>query len=92
VTAKLHGRQQTWSKITQALQTEALIECLEMSQWGGAVDPATFAENLVAGCRRRGVTPPDITADELDRVRVALREFGAAWRPLGPGCSLERTL
>ena len=32
-----------------------------------------------------------LTPDELTRVRTALREFGAAWRPLNPGQSLERT-
>ena len=32
-----------------------------------------------------------IDADELTAVRTALREFGAAWRPLNPGQSLERT-
>lgn len=91
VTARLQGRSATWAKITQAQQSAALVECLEAEQWGGAGDPAAFAEKLVAGCRRRGVTPPDITAEELERVRVALRKFGAAWRPLAPGASLERT-
>ena len=54
-------------------------------------DPATFAEVLIVTCRRRGVPPPDINADELAAVRTALREFGAAWRPLNPGQSVERT-
>ena len=91
VAARLHGRHAQWTKITQALQSESLVECLENDQWGGASDPAGFAEKLVASCRRRGVVPPDITAEELERVRVALRVFGAAWRPLAPGGSLERT-
>ncbi len=91
VTAKLHGETSGWTKITQALQTEALVDCLQAGQWGGAADPADFAQNLILGCRRRGVAPPDITPEEIDRVRVALREFGAAWRPLAPGASLERT-
>ncbi len=90
-TEKLHGKAGGWTKITQALQTESLVECLQAGQWGGAADPAEFAQNLIAGCRRRGVVPPDITPEELERVRLALREFGAAWRPLTPGASLERT-
>ncbi len=76
---------------TQALQCEALIECLEAEQWAGASDPADFAQRLVRACRQHAVPPPDITAEELDRIRVALREFGAAWRPLVAGASLERT-
>jgi hypothetical protein len=90
-TAKLHDRSRAWSRMTQAMQCEALIECLEGEQSGGGTGPADFAANLIAACRRRGVAPPDITVDEVDRVRVALREFGAAWRPLPPGTSLERT-
>jgi len=90
VTNRLHGEPADWTKLTQALQSESLVECLQAEQWGGATDPATFAETLVITCRRRGVPPPDITAEEVDRVREALREFGAAWRPLAPGASLER--
>jgi hypothetical protein len=82
ITTKLHGERIEWSKMVQALQAE---------QWGGAADPALFAETLIVTCRRRGVAPPDITAEELDEVRGALREFGAAWRPLVAGAALERT-
>lgn len=89
--AKLHGGARAWSKMTQALQTEALVDTFQAEQWGGANDPAAFAEQLVAACRRRGVPPPDVTAEEIDRVRTALRDFGAAWRPLVAGKSLERT-
>ncbi|MCX6953261.1 MAG: hypothetical protein NTV51_14000 [Verrucomicrobia bacterium] len=91
VSARLHDTKHNWAKATQALHSEALVECLQADQWGGASDPAAFAGKLVATCRRRGVPPPDIDATELTRVRTALREFGAAWRPLGPGQSIERT-
>jgi hypothetical protein len=79
------------SKKTQLLQASALVECLEATQWGGTPDDAAFAKTLAAACRRRRVPPPDLTAADLARVRHALREFGAAWRPLNPGQSLERT-
>lgn len=78
-------------KDTQGLQCEALIECLETEQWSGANDPAEFAQRLLRSARRRAVPPPDITAQELEHVRAALREFGALWRPLAPGASIERT-
>ena len=87
----LHGADTLRTRNLQALQCEALIECLEADQWGGASDPAEFAQRLLRACRQRAVTPPDITAEELERVRTALRDFGAAWRPLAPGQSLERT-
>ena len=89
-TQRFHGRQEQWAKLPQAFQAEALIECLEAEQWGGASDPADFALTLVNNCRRRAVPPPDIDAEELERVRVALREFGALWRPLAAGESIER--
>ncbi len=91
LTKSLHSPSGKWTKNTQAQQSEALIECLEANQWGGSGDPSEFATRLLAACRRRGVAPPDITASELENVRRALREFGAAWRPLAPGQSLERT-
>jgi hypothetical protein len=91
VVNRLHGEKFEWSNSTQALQSEALVECLQAEQWGGASDPVTFVETLVTTCRHHGVPPPEITTEELDAVRRALREFGAAWRPLAPGHSLERT-
>jgi hypothetical protein len=91
VTAKLHDPKIDRLKNVQALQSESLVECLQSEQWGGAVDPATFAHTLILTCRRRGVPPPDLTAEEISEVRTALREFGAAWRPLPVGSSLERT-
>ena len=91
VMAKLHNANIDRAKNIQALQSESLIECLQAEQWGGTVDPATFAHNLIIACRRHGVPPPDVTADEIAAVRTALREFGAAWRPLPVGGALERT-
>jgi hypothetical protein len=91
ITALLHGERAAWSKNIQGLQAESLVEALQAEQWTGPADPAAFAESLILNCRRRGVPPPDIDAEELNRVRVALREFGAAWRPLAPGGAIERT-
>lgn len=88
---RAHGLNAPRLKNTQALQSAALTECLEVEQWGGGSDPADFAQRLLRACHRRAVPPPDITAEELERLRLALREFGAAWRPLAPGASVERT-
>lgn len=71
-------------------QADALADCLQADQWGGAADPAAFTARLAAACRRRGVRPPAMPAGELARLRTAVREFGAAWRPLSPGDVLER--
>lgn len=91
VSGRLHAADREWSRNKQAQQSEALVDCLQAEQWEGAADPAAFAQNLIVTCRRRGVPPPEITADELDRIRTALREFGAAWRPVISGGSIERT-
>jgi len=91
MTDKLHHRNLAWGKMAQALQAESLVQCLQEEQWSGNADPAHFAERLIATCRRNGVPPPQVTAEELTSVREALRDFGAAWRPLPIGASLERT-
>ncbi len=88
--ASLHGPKIEWSKNVQALQAESLVECLQAEAWGGAADPETFLATLATTCRERHVAPPALTAEELTRVRQALRTFGAAWRPLAPLASLER--
>jgi hypothetical protein len=72
-------------------QIEALIACLEAEQWGGGSDPAGFIAKFSAACRQTRTPPPPLTPADLARVRLALREFGAAWRPLNPGQSIERT-
>jgi hypothetical protein len=90
VVAQLHDPKAKRALVTQALHAEALAECLQTEQWGGPADPTEFAQKLIQECRRRAVSPPDITPEELGRVRIALREFGAAWRPLAPSTSLER--
>jgi hypothetical protein len=91
VALRVHGRNLKRARPTQTLQSESLVECLQAGQWEGSADPATFRQRLIAACRRRGVLPPKITADEIERIRRALREFGAAWRPLSPHGSLERS-
>lgn len=91
VALSVHGKNIERARHTQALQSESLVECLQAGQWEGSADLATFAQSLIASCRRRGVLPPEITADEIELIRTALREFGAAWRPIPPHGSLERT-
>ncbi|MBC7367983.1 MAG: hypothetical protein H7343_14420 [Undibacterium sp.] len=91
-TAGFHGPKSATSRQTgRARQTETLIECLQAEQWGGASDPATFTAKLAETCRRRRAAPLVLTAADLARLRIALRDFGAAWRPLAPGQFLERT-
>ena len=87
---KTAGTKTDWAKWPRALQAESLVECLQAEQWGGASDVATFAATLAVTCRQRGVRAPALGAADLARIRTALRDFGAAWRPLPPGGILER--
>jgi hypothetical protein len=80
-----------WSQWPQALQAESLVECLQAEQWGGSADPLSFRRILATACRVRGVAVPVLSPEDLRRVRAALREFGAAWRPLPAGGTLEKT-
>lgn len=89
-TVRFHSVKKSPAPPPQVHQIEALIACLEAEQWGGASDPTAFLAKLAAACRRSRVTPPPLAPADLARVRLALREFGAAWRPLNPGQSIER--
>lgn len=75
-----------------SIGSDALLDCIEAEQWGGAVSLDEFNRRLSAACRRRGLRPIRVTADGLQAVRTALRAFGAAWRPLPPGGVMERSL
>ncbi len=90
VTAKFQTAKKSPVKIPRLRQCEALVACLAAEQWGGASEPAAFAVKLAAACKKERVPTLPLTPEELTRVRTALREFGAAWRPLSPGHSLER--
>ncbi|NBQ57097.1 MAG: hypothetical protein EBU32_01605 [Opitutaceae bacterium] len=90
VTAKFQTAKKSPAKIPRLRQIEALVACLAAEQWGGASEPAAFAVKLAAACKKERVPTLALTPDELTRVRVTLREFGAAWRPLTPGQTLER--
>ena len=91
VTATFQAAKKSPEKIPRLRQSEALVACLAAEQWGGASEPAAFAVKLAAACKKERVPALALTPDELTRVRTALREFGAAWRPLTPGQTLERT-
>lgn len=70
---------------------DAVVECLEMEQWSGSCDYPRFQERLEKTCAQSNAAVPAITPDQLNALRLAMREFGAAWRPLLPGSQLERT-
>ena len=89
-TARFHPVKKSPAPPPRVRQIEALIACLEAEQWGGASDPAGFIAKFSAACRQARTPPPPLAPDDLVRVRLVLREFGAAWRPLTPGQSLER--
>ncbi len=90
VTAKFQTAKKSPAKIPLLRQSEALVACLAAEQWGGASEPAAFAVKLEAACKKERVPALKLTTNELTRVRTSLREFGAAWRPLTPGQTLER--
>ncbi len=70
---------------------DALVESLEAEQWAGASTFARFQARLEQTCAQSGAPVPAINAEQLTALRLALREFGAAWRPLLPGARLELT-
>ena len=91
VTKKFQAAKKSPAKIPRLRQSEALVARLAAEQWGGASEPTDFTVKLAAACKKERVPTLALNPDELTRVRAALREFGAAWRPLTPGQTLERT-
>lgn len=73
----------------RAMPGDAIAECLEAEQWGGASEPNAFLAKVAAACAKRRIAPPTLTTDDVTRLRTKLRAFGAAWRPLPPGGTLE---
>lgn len=90
-TARFHAVKKSPGQPPMVRQIETLITCLQAEQWGGGSDPAAFIAKFAIACRRARTPPTPLTPADLVRVRLALREFGAAWRPLNPGQSLGRT-
>jgi len=82
--------QKTDTTHLRLLQGQALAECLQAEQWSGPTAAPDFLRNLAKACRPHRVPPPELTPPQLERLRIALREFGAAWRPLVPGAGIER--
>jgi hypothetical protein len=91
VTACFHATEKKFSlHDTPGRQIEALIDCLQADQWGGASDPKAFTKALAQASRKRHVSPLKIESERLTAIRIALRGFGAEWRPLAAGKSLDR--
>lgn len=88
-TAKASGRLP--AELVRRVQSELVADRLQAEQWGGASEPAVWQQGLAVACRERHVPVPAISVEQLARLRAAVREFGAAWRPLPPGGALERT-
>jgi hypothetical protein len=68
----------------EALQTELVVVRIQgiakNDAWSG-VDPESFAESIVAGCRAVGQEPPTwLTGDLIVRVRERLRSVLGQWR------------
>lgn len=72
----------------QAHQSALLAPLFQAEQWTGPSSPETFLANLAAAALTAHLPPPSLSAPQLAELRIALRTFGAAWRPLGPGQSL----
>ncbi len=74
----------------QMAQAAALVSCLQAEQSGGSSAHPEFLRKLASASRKNNVTPPVVGPADLTRLRLALRAFGAAWRPLVTGAAIER--
>jgi hypothetical protein len=90
-TAQLHEPAGKKPTLVPTRQVESLVEVLHAEQWSGPSSPDAFLEKLRSACAGRRVPAPAVSTADIEAVRTALRQFGAAWRPLAPGAILERT-
>ena len=79
-----------WRRRAAWRRVQALVDCLEAEQWGGATEPAVLQRKIITACRTFRVAPLALDPIVIQQLRAALRDFGAAWRPLRPGQSLTR--
>lgn len=78
-------------EITQLIQSERLVECLEAELWSRPADFDTFVSVLAAACAESRVAAPAIDADSLERARLTLKELSSTWSALPVGQSLTLT-
>lgn len=77
------------SRSRRGRQARALAAALQQEQWGGTAEAETWARRVASAARKLKVPTPHLDAHEVAQLREAMRAFGAAWRPLAPGRSLE---
>ncbi|MBD1845770.1 hypothetical protein H6F89_20645 [Cyanobacteria bacterium FACHB-63] len=76
--------------LTQALQTESLVEYFQAEMWNSFHVSENFAEILQVTCQARNVPAPEnISLDQLEQVQSRLQYFTQQWQQLAIGETLE---
>lgn len=70
---------------------ELIVGLLDVERAGGEIwSAADFAAQMATYCAARGVAaPPELTDDQLARIRRLRAELFARWHALPPGAALE---
>ncbi len=79
----------TWLE-AEGLLAETLVMALQY-ELAGVAEPETFMEGVASACRGLHIAAPELTSDQIDRMRARLGELLTQWRALSPGESLTLT-
>lgn len=75
--------------ITELLQAERIVECVEANMWSNWSNNNAFHDVLVAGCAQSKIPPPTISDHDLQAIKQQLQEFALWWTALTIGESLK---
>lgn len=79
----------TWLE-EEGLLAETLVMALQY-EIAGVAAPEAYMEGVASACRGLNISAPELTGDQVERMRVRLRELWARWEALAPGESLTLT-
>jgi len=85
---ELHIIKYDWSRDTQSLQSESLVECLQAMMWGGDVSIDEFMRILAVTCDQRSVPVPLFSESELTEIISQLKAGDKVWSSLSVGQSV----
>ena len=77
------------TQIVELLHAERIVECFEAELWGEPTDVATFQAVLDAACKQSKITTPQLSADNVSRIREELARLQEHWQQLSVGGSIQ---
>lgn len=79
------------AEMIEAIQAERIVEAFEADLWSSGGDPQSLRDMAQSGCWQSHVAMPEITDDEIEKIRKLIGRFREDWiaLPLGSACELS---